>query len=533
MQRLPLATLSLALLMLGSAPTFGSTPASLVIATIVEGLEPMPADAIAVRAELHNGHEEAVTVSFSADARDDVAWSVTPTSQRILPGETGVIAVSGVAARQGRLPAFLRGTVQDDAGTTLQEAVVPLHLRVTEDVAGSPTAELVAYEDLFGAEGRVEIDGIGSAYAAVAGRPRGERVRLPSSLRRYELDTLPTEDVGGLGVPPPPPGTPIEVTVKGKFRWIDTLGMVRPAFGWRAAIYRKSGNSWVDTGYRTYVGANASFSVKVQTTVGTQLRAVMLMANRYFQVVSNSQIYRLSLPEFTVAKAIHNYGSHYIDLNDVAPGVGELHLNAYDFWLKVQLEGGFNPLRPNPINIVFPATAQCGNCSLDTAVHITADKATSSHTIRHELGHELMYEYWGEMPDESGGYHEWPKCATAGLALSEGFAHFVSWWSTVDRETLSGSWGTGYFGETLPSGICQTPQLNELRVAATFWDLHDVRVDGVDLYTNAKKGRILEMILGGKAKHDTMSSLIANRLNQSGGLEWWRIEPIAEMNFAN
>ncbi|HEX7832847.1 MAG TPA: hypothetical protein VF787_24555, partial [Thermoanaerobaculia bacterium] len=227
----------------------------------------------------------------------------------------------------------------------------------------------------------------------------------------------------------------------------------------------------------------------------------------------------------------YNYGPWWIDLNKTAPGLGELHRSGYDLYSQL-MAANFNPFRDKPIRVIYPGTDDCGSCSQNGTVHIEIAKATNNRTIKHELGHELMYEYWGGMPANSGGYHEWPKCANKGLALSEGFAHFVSWWANVDRVTLAGNFYTQN-GETLPDSVCKDIQLNELRVAATFWDLHDTKIDGVDKYYNDDKARILEMILGGRNVRNSYLELMYPRLEQQGGWQWEQIEPISRMNFTN
>jgi hypothetical protein len=66
--------------------------------------------------------------------------------------------------------------------------------------------------------------------------------------------------------------------------------------------------------------------------------------------------------------------------------------------------------------------------------------------------------------------------------LTEGFANFVAYWTQFDRSAATPS--ASYFNENLETFAgdsgCNPGEINELRVAATFWDMYDVGNDGPD-----------------------------------------------------
>ncbi len=517
-----------------------STSRSLVAGNRIGTDVAMRAHRIDVEFELTNNYDFPVILEFPEPERrlrgaaptGDPELVITPRKFRMPPFGKKIVEVAGSAERRGKFPVFLRAAVHDDSGLPMPEVVLQMHMRVV-DRSGILFAELGTFESLFVEDGREDIPGIGTAYEASFGtvtRPRGSEEGEEST----EPDVDPTQLIAGepIAETRAPRTDNAVTTVKGKFRWIDTKGVVQPATGWRVALYRVGGIfGWTDTGDRATVKSDASFTLNVSEPGFPAYRVAIIPSNAYFNIVDgNDNQYRFYLPAFIPLQPTYDYGPYFIDLNKgTAPGLGELHRNAWQLWVKLY-NVNFSPVRDSPIKIVFPGTEDCGSCSKNGTVHVAADSGASSHTIRHELGHELMFKYWGAMPANSGGYHEWPKCYNEGLALSEGFATFISWWSTVDRGTLKGGWNTGWNGENLSDKVCKDLGKNELRVAAAFWDLHDTKVDGVDLYTNLDEGRILQMILGGGQKKDSFTKLL-DRLEDTGGLEWWRIEPIAQMNF--
>ncbi|HEX7828616.1 MAG TPA: hypothetical protein VF787_03135 [Thermoanaerobaculia bacterium] len=491
----------------------------------------MPGDNISIVVVLDNGYDEPVDVVFDNQTKPDLedmpVLQVWPPKLHMPANSKAAIEIFGIAKAAGKFSILVRGAVSDEAGIAKYDAFVPLAMRVTEEGrAANLVAQLEDYDTLFNEELEY-INGVGPAFPVKPGVGGIPDLTIPDTY-------LPTE-------PEEEPHMMLKrahtdaftQTIKGQYRWLDTKGKIQPAAGWRAALYVGLANTWVDTGLRDTVGNDASFdfTLKVQLPAYVQGRVILYPSNRYFDLLNSSaDKYRFVFPAFNISNGEnYNYGPWWIDLNKTAPGLGELHRSGYDLYSQL-MAANFNPFRDKPIRVIYPGTDDCGSCTLNGTVHIEIAKAPNNRTIKHELGHELMYEYWGGMPANSGGYHEWPKCANKGLALSEGFAHFVSWWANVDRVTLAGNFYTQN-GESLPDSVCKDTQLNELRVAATFWDLHDAKIDGVDLYVTSTKGRILEMILGGKNVRNSYSELMYPRLETEGGLEWWRIPEISEMNY--
>ncbi|HEX2834692.1 MAG TPA: hypothetical protein VHW00_16895 [Thermoanaerobaculia bacterium] len=537
MKRILYVTALLVALIAGGLAT-ASEPASLVTAVIPNDPGLMPGENISIIVELTNGYDEPVQIAYdntkAPDREDEPILFVWPPVLKMPAGSKATIEIFGRAHAAGKFAMMIRGAVSDPEGLEKYDTFVPLFLRVAEEGrAENLVAQLEEYESLFH-ESLESIDGIGEAFPVergIGGIPDptgGEEIFLPAEPEEPQADAQLKRLM--------PRGDAFTQVIQGQYRWLDTKGKIQPAAGWRAALFVGALGTYVDTGLRDTVGNDASFHFTLKLAAKlpalASARVVLYPSNRYFDLLnSKGKKYQFVFPTFNIGNGeSYDYGPWWIDLNQTAPGLGELHRSGYDLYSKL-MNANFSPLRDKPIRVIYPGTDDCGSCTLNGTVHIEVAKATNNRTIKHELGHELMYEYWGGMPDGSGGYHEWPKCASKGLALSEGFAHFVSWWANVERDLSGGSWGMSYNGEALASSVCKDIQKNELRVAATFWDLHDTKVDGVDLYTNASKARILEMILGGGNVRDSYIELMYPRLETTGGLEWWRIAPISEMNY--
>ena len=84
------------------------------------------------------------------------------------------------------------------------------------------------------------------------------------------------------------------------------------------------------------------------------------------------------------------------------------------------------------------------------------------------------------MPPGSGGTHNLWDCYNNGLALTEGFANFITYWTQFDRGNTSPV--AAYFNmnvESLPAGVCGN-QTAEMRIAATLWDLYDTHGENIN-----------------------------------------------------
>lgn len=509
---------------LTGADALASTPRSLVTGVVDPPSSDLPANQLAFTATVVNGYRESVVVAFAPLQRSGLSLEVTPSMVTLAPGARAAVRVTGYVSTEGKQAVFLPGTVSSADGLLLEETALELHMRVVRDAAGGLRARLSDYLTLFIDEGHVEAPGIGLTYPGSRGVPGPEAPEEPQ-----DPEELPVEPQ--LRAAPLAAGATRQLTVTGQWRWIDQTGTVRSGRGWRAVLYYWNGSKWMDSGARAWVGSNASFSVTGTVPTSAKARVTIYPSNRYFDLVNGKgHKYNFTLPEFTTSQSVYNYGGYYIN-KDVVPGLGEMHHSAYDLWWKLN-NAGFSPLRAQPIRIVFPGTDDCGSCTLNGTIHVEASRGTNNRTVRHELGHELMYQYWGGMPDGSGGPHNWTKCYNTGLALSEGFAHFTSWWSTVDRATLEGNWGTGHNGESLSSTVCKEIGKNELRVAATFWDLHDEKADGDDDFSYPHDATIFEAILLNGSPFNSLSSMLS-QLESYAGINWEKVEPVAEYNFTD
>lgn len=512
---------------LAGADARASTPRSLVTSVIDTPSSDLPADRLALTATVVNGYREPVVVAFAPEQRQELSLEVTPSMITLAPGARAVLRVTGRVSTEGKQAVFLPGTVSSADGLLLEETVLELHMRVVRDAAGGLRARLSDYLSLFIDEGHAEVPGIGLAYPGTSGVP-GQEAPEDGAQGPERLPVEPQLRAS----PNAMASATRQLTVKGQWRWIDQTGAVRSGVGWRVVLYYWNGSKWVDSGSRAWVGSNSSYSVTGAVPTSAKARVTIYPSNRYFDLVNGKgHKYNFSLPEFLTSLNLYDYGGYYIK-KDVVPGLGEMHRSAYDLWWRLENVAQFSPLRVQPIRIVFPGTSDCGSCSQNGTIHVEAARGTNNRTVRHELGHELMFEYWGGMPEGSGGPHNWTKCYNTGLALSEGFAHFTSWWSTVNRTTLAGSWGTGHNGESLSSTVCQGIGTNELRVAATFWDLHDQKIDGDDDFSYLHEGTIFRAILLNGSPFNSLSSMIG-QLEDYAGVEWEKVETVAEYNFTD
>ncbi len=99
------------------------------------------------------------------------------------------------------------------------------------------------------------------------------------------------------------------------------------------------------------------------------------------------------------------------------------------------------------------------------------------------MAHSINAYYWSSMPGDAGGKHKLGGCFTPGLALTEGFADFVAYWVQLKRNNTAPSIPNLTPNlESLSSSIC-AGQTNEMRVAATMWDMYDTINDGTNVNT--------------------------------------------------
>ena len=153
-----------------------------------------------------------------------------------------------------------------------------------------------------------------------------------------------------------------------------------------------------------------------------------------------------------------------------------------------------NALRNQPIEVFFPNTLASGQCIYNDGagpyawscsywangkIYIIPEHGSES-VVQHEIAHSINSFYWnGSMPPGAGGTHNLWNCYNNGLALTEGFANFLTYWTQFDRGQASPM--APYFNmnlESLPGGVCAN-QTTEMRIAATFWDMYDTHSESV------------------------------------------------------
>jgi hypothetical protein len=522
-------------------------PSSRVVVRVAQPVGGVDASHMFVSAHVTNGHDRPVHVRFGRVDLNGFTASVTPDEIDLAAGESSDLRLVLAATKPGKQALIVPGEVTTAEGNRLVPTSIQAFFRATLDAAGGLRAEFGEFKPLFVLDGRKTLRGIGPTYETPFGvgpAPRVQENPVPvmGIVRPTERRALANEDTSEIAAISAASERALaesgeatmKLTVKGKWFWIDTANNYRNGWGWRAVLFYWNGSSWVDSGGRGTVGLDSKYSVTATVPLSGYRRIGFYPSNRYFDLVNgNSVKYNWTLPQFNGYDTLYTYPWAAVDLsnNGAAPGLGELHRSAYTLWTQLNDFTTTDPVRSDPIKIVYPGTDDCGACSTDGAIHLPVDSATNNRTIKHELGHELMNEKWGDNPGP-GGYHEWDKCASEGLALSEGFAHFLAWWSNVAQDISSGSWSGTDSGESLPSGYCKTPGKNEMRVAAAFWDLHDSKIDGVDDYVGFQ-GDAIDRIF--KYNHTVYSNYITLRykqLEKYGGLEWWKIEPVSDMNFA-
>ncbi len=93
-------------------------------------------------------------------------------------------------------------------------------------------------------------------------------------------------------------------------------------------------------------------------------------------------------------------------------------------------------------------------------------------TVLHELGHALLGHKAVHI-DSDGGPHSLSDANDAGLAMSEGWAHFVALYLSGKASAFKGrDWDAGHLDTGIPFSI-----KNEFRVACILWDLYDSQAD--------------------------------------------------------
>lgn len=291
----------------------------------------------------------------------------------------------------------------------------------------------------------------------------------------------------------------ISGVIKGKFMVRlpgATMGSVvfQAGWGWKVRAWQYLGK-WFQVGSAS-VKSDGTWSIDLSpiTVPNLPVRVEYQPANRFVQIQdANANVYTWA-DDWNLAPPVTDIGFRSADLTKTgnAPGIDILYQGATAVWRKFK-KHGMNALRNEPIEITYPNTLATGKCQrpqngmtiawscsqfADGKIWMIAAHANID-VAQHEIAHSIHSFYWNaDMPSGSGIPHNASLCYNPGLALSEGFASFVSYWTQFDRTTVNPqsafrSWQI----ENLGSGFCAGAS-NEAWVAATFWDMYDTVNEG-------------------------------------------------------
>lgn len=276
------------------------------------------------------------------------------------------------------------------------------------------------------------------------------------------------------------------------------------AWGWVVRGWQQIGPVWIMMGW-SYVAGDGSWQINMPFVFPGQVFVEYRPANRFVQLQDgNGNVYAWG-DWWTLTGDVTDIGGRYADFsqNGDLPGVNTLYVGATDVWEKFYATG-MNALRDQPIQVTFPNTLTSGHCIYNTDSNgntVPAYAWSCSQTgdgkiwliaahaqpfvVQHEIGHSINSYYWGgSMPSGSGLAHSLTGCYNNGLALAEGFADFIGYWTEFDRtETNPVAGYAGYNIETVDNNPC-SGQTNETHVSATFWDMYDLWNDGPDPNTS-------------------------------------------------
>ena len=281
-------------------------------------------------------------------------------------------------------------------------------------------------------------------------------------------------------------------TVSGTFSYRGLDANLHPGWNWYVKLWwKKPNNSW-EVLADSYIPPSGNWSMTFSKGGYTgQHLLIQYRAGSYFimpQDQSNNE-YWWGDPEQTNIPNGFNIGHRVADTSAAGTlaGLGDVHNTAYVYWNKFTING-VNPERSKAIRVFFPNTwYDCGDgsgnpwscASVEGDIWLIAAH-TDVCTLQHELAHQTNNEYWNNVrPPGAGGSHVLSQCYNAGLGVREGYADVVPAW-VLDGEDDSTPSTCGYDVETPPATTCNGDG-NELRVAATFWDLLDRPTDGSDI----------------------------------------------------
>lgn len=329
----------------------------------------------------------------------------------------------------------------------------------------------------------------------------------------------------------------------------DTI--YQAAWGWKVRAWQNLGNWWQQVG-SSYVKSDGNWTIDLAVSAipGFPVHLEFQPANRFVQIQdANGVVYTWS-GKVNLAPPVTNIGLRIADLtkNGDAPGIQALYTGTTAVWRKFK-KHGMNALRDEPIEITYPNTLATGKCQTPDgmggvipwscsyfadgkiwmiAAHANADVG------QHEVGHSIHTFHWnGDSPAGAGIPHNAKVCYNPGLALSEGFASFVSYWTQFDRTVMNPQTPfRGWTLESLAADFCKGAS-NEAWVAAALWDMYDVPNDGVSpiadtWYFNNPAAPII--IVLGNAGLDSMAQYMPV-INNLLGPQW--TSPVVSLFWLN
>jgi hypothetical protein len=253
----------------------------------------------------------------------------------------------------------------------------------------------------------------------------------------------------------------------------------------------------------TYVNGDASWSIPLANAqTSSQVYVEYQPANRFVQLQDpNSNVYTWG-DWWTLHGQDTDIGSRFADLSSSGdlPGIDKLYEGATDEWVKFY-DNGMNALRDQPIQVTYPNSLASGHCVENTnasgqsvaayawscsewsdgKIWIIPQHADKS-VVQHEIAHSINSYYWnGHLSNGAGGAHSLTGCYNGGLALTEGFADFIAYWVQFGPSLAQAE--ASYFNtdiEGYNGDSCSSGDINEMRVAATMWDMYDTHNDGPD-----------------------------------------------------
>jgi hypothetical protein len=292
---------------------------------------------------------------------------------------------------------------------------------------------------------------------------------------------------------------------------------LHPGFGFRVEAWS---DDFLGTWNRVasdWVQSDGTWSLTVPPTLffqGNRLRMYYVTRTDYYDAQDiDGGHYAWRDPDQFNVPTTFSTGHRFADTDGgTFSGVGEMVDAAMYTWSRLYWNGGINPVRSAPINLIAPNTGlACGgtspwSCAGGGSIWLISAHAAQAQVVAHELGHQLNYKFWNDKgPANTGGSHSLGGCypGREGMTLYEGFADFLAGWvgypgrNVAEAGFGAGRWALGWeLEDRAASPSCTNGWENEVWVARTFWDLHDTRSDGDDILWFNFLGAVPALYLG-------------------------------------